>query len=209
VSGLAVALAGRIGGFALDIAFQAPAGAVTALVGPSGSGKTSVLRCVAGLRRVNGTVTLDGEAWQDGRRFVPPHERRVGYVFQGANLLPHRSVEANLRYAAARAAAPPDLAPIVAATGIAALLPRRPDTLSGGEAQRAALARALAGAPRLLLLDEPLSALDTEARAALLDWLAAFLPTLSLPVLLVTHDPAEVARLATRVVRLRAGRVAG
>lgn len=209
MSGLEVALAGRIGGFALEVALRALPGEVTALVGPSGSGKTSVLRCVAGLERVPGTVRLDGETWQDGARFVAPHRRRIGYVFQGANLLPHRSVEDNLLYARRRSAAPPALDPIVQATGIAPLLARRPATLSGGEGQRAALARALAGGPRLLLLDEPLSALDVEARSGLADWLAAFLPTLTLPVLLVSHDPAEVARLATRTIRLRDGRVEG
>jgi molybdate transport system ATP-binding protein len=206
VSGLSVALAGRVGQFALDMAFVAPVG-VTALVGPSGSGKTSVLRAIAGLQRLGGTVELDGEIWQDDRHFVAPHHRRIGFVFQGANLLPHLSVADNLAYARRRSPAPAELGPIVEATGVAPLLLRRPDSLSGGEAQRAALTRALAGNPRLLLMDEPLSALDAEARGALLDWLGAFLPTLGLPVLLVSHYPAEVARLATHQIRLRDGRV--
>ena len=204
---LVARLAGRIGSFALDVAFEAPATGVTALVGPSGAGKTSILRCLAGLDRVPGEVRLDGVTWQDRTCFVPPHRRRVGGVFQGAGLLPHLTVGDNLAYARRRSPEPADPGPIIEATGIAGLLGRRPATLSGGETQRAALARALVGGPRLLLLDEPLSALDWEARGALLDFLAGLLPTLALPVLLVSHDPAEVARLAVHVVRLRAGRL--
>ncbi|UAK26688.1 ATP-binding cassette domain-containing protein [Sphingomonas nostoxanthinifaciens] len=190
----------------MDAAFDLDAG-VTRIDGPSGAGKTSLLRCLAGLERVGGDLTIAGATWQDARTFLPPHRRRVGYVFQGANLLPHRSVRANLAYAARRAAASADLADLVARTGIDDLLDRSPGALSGGEAQRVALARALVGSPRLLLLDEPLSALDAVAKAELIDWLRAMLPMLGIPVLLVTHDADEGAALAPRRIDMRAGRI--
>lgn len=209
MSDLRVRLAGRRGAFALDIAFTAEPGIVTALSGPSGAGKTSVLRAVAGLDRLAGEVWLGEEAWQAGPRFVPTHRRRIGYVFQGANLLPHLSVAANFAFARERAADPPDLAPIVMHLGVGPLLDRLPATLSGGEAQRVALARALAIGPSLLLLDEPVSALDAEARTDLLDRLAAFLPELAVPVLLVSHDRTDLDRLAVRIMPIRAGRIVG
>jgi len=201
-------LAGRIGRFPLDVALEAKPGEVTALVGPSGAGKTSLLRCLAGLERVAGEVEVAGEVWQDATRFVPAHRRRVGYVFQGGGLLPHLSVAGNLLYAERRAPAPGDRDEVVARTGIAALLDRRPERLSGGEAQRVGLARALVMRPRLLLLDEPLSALDAEARVELASWLAELLPELGVPVLLVSHDAGEVERLAARTIRMREGRIA-
>ena len=207
--GIAARFAGRIGGFALDVAFDLPAEGVTALSGPSGSGKTTVLRCLAGLERLPGTLNVDGERWQDTHHFLPPHRRRVGLVFQGANLLPHLSVRANLAHAAKRGRGGTDIDVIVARTGIASLLDRAPASLSGGEQQRAAIARALAGNPRLLLLDEPLSALDVEARAALAAELAALLPSLRIPVILVSHDPAEVKALASRRILIRGGRIEG
>ena len=206
MSGVSARLAGRLGGFALDVAFEAPPAAVTALYGPSGSGKSSVLRCLAGLERLTGEVRVAGETWQDAGTFVAPHRRRVGCVFQGDNLLPHLSVAGNLNYAAARAYAPAERAAIVEGIGITPLLARSPATLSGGEQQRVALARALLTSPQLLLLDEPLSALDDEAKAALLAFLERFLPALGMPVILVSHDMAEVQRLASHVVRLRSGR---
>ena len=188
-------------GFARDVAFTASG--VTALTGQSGAGKTSVLRAVAGLDRHAGTVRCGDDVWQDGGRFVPPERRRVGYVAQGSSLLPHLSVAANLAYAARRAGAGPfDRDAVVALTGIGALLARRPADLSGGEAQRASIARALLGQPRLLLMDEPVSALDAAGRAVLLDRLAALFAAVALPVLYVTHDAAEAARLTTATVRL-------
>nr|WP_047168341.1 ATP-binding cassette domain-containing protein [Sphingomonas sp. Y57] len=206
---IAVALDGKLGGaFALQAMFEVPSSGVTALLGPSGSGKTSILRALAGLERIAGTIIVDGEVWQDGATFLPPERRRVGYVFQGVGLLPHLSVAANLAYAERRAG-PGRFArdAIVSRTGIAPLLDRRPASLSGGEAQRAGIARALLGQPRLLLLDEPLSALDTDARADLLDWLDDLLAEIAIPVFHVTHDHAEAARLAARTIRLRYGRV--
>lgn len=189
--------------FALGVGFTAPTPGVTALTGPSGVGKTSVLRAVAGLDRHPGTVACDGVLWQNAAHFVAPHRRRIGYVAQGPSLLPHLSVAANLDYAARRAGAGPFArADIIAWTGIATLLGRRPADLSGGEAQRAAIARALLGQPRLLLMDEPLSGLDAAAREGLLAALAALFAAVALPVLYVTHDAAEAARLATATVRL-------
>lgn len=205
--GVSARLEGAIGGFTLRIALDLPSG-VTALFGPSGSGKTSVLRCLAGLERVPGTIEVDGQIWQDERVFVPTHRRRVGYVFQGANLLPHRSVGANLAYAARRAPEPADLGDIVASTGIARLLDRAPASLSGGEGQRVAIARALVSRPRLLLLDEPLSALDAEGKADLMRYLAELLPSLGIPVLFVSHDAIEVSALASYQITLHEGRIA-
>jgi molybdate transport system ATP-binding protein len=203
---LAVALKGRRGDFALDVAFELPDAGVTALVGRSGSGKTSVLRAVAGFDRHQGAVRFGGETWQDGRVFVAPEGRRIGWVPQGSGLLSHLSVAGNLDYAALRAPAGPfERADVVARSGIAHLLDRRPATLSGGEAQRAGLARALLGQPRLLLLDEPLSGVDADGRAELLDALQALLAGLDVPVMMVTHDLAEAARLADRTLRMSAG----
>lgn len=201
-------LAGRIGPLALDAALTAHPGEVTALVGPSGAGKTTLLRCLAGLHRLPGAVRVGATVWQGARTFVPPHRRRVGFVFQDGGLLPHLSVERNLAYAEARAPERADRADLVARTGIAPLFARRPATLSGGERQRVALARALLVRPRLLLLDEPLSALDAAGRAGLLDYLAEVLPTLGIPVLLVSHDMRDAERLAARVVAMHEGRLA-
>ena len=207
---LAVALQGARGDFALDVAFEVPSDGVTALVGRSGSGKTSVLRAVAGLDRHRGTVSFGEAVWQDAKTFVLPERRHVGFVPQGIGLLPHLTVAANLAYAAKRAPAGPfERADVLARTGIGALLDRRPMSLSGGEAQRASLARALLGQPRLLLLDEPLSGVDTEGRAELLGALEKLLRGLGVPVMLVTHDLAEAERLADRTVRLGGGRVLG
>lgn len=202
-------LRGRRGPLALDVEFEAAAGAVTALVGASGAGKSTILRALAGLERLEGRVSVGGEPWQDARRFVPPHRRATGMVFQHAALLPHLSVEANLRYGWRRAGRPRDaLERAVELLRVAPLLPRSAGRLSGGERQRVAVARALACAPRLLLLDEPLSGLDAQAKAELLPELRGVLAGLATPVLYVSHDAAEVARLADRVLELREGRVA-
>ena len=206
---IAVALAGRIGpDFAVDIAVDLPGEGVTALLGPSGSGKTTLLRAIAGMDRVPGTIVVDGVVWQDAKTFYPPHERRVGYVFQGLGLLPHLSVRANLAYAKKRAGDGPfAFDDIVARTGVGGLLDRSPARLSGGEAQRAQIARALLSQPRLLLMDEPLSALDGEAKAELLAALEGLLAAIPIPAIYVTHDAGEADRLAARTVRLRGGRV--
>jgi molybdate transport system ATP-binding protein len=204
-----VSLAGPVGrDFALDVDCALPMAGVTALLGPSGSGKTTVLRALAGLERIPGVVRFGDEAWQDAEIFVPAHRRGIGYVFQGAGLLPHMTVAGNLDYAARRA--PPGLFArdeVVARTGIGPLLARSPARLSGGEMQRAAIARALLSQPRLLLMDEPLSGLDTEAKATLLALFEDLLGEIAIPVVYVTHDETEARRLATRCVRLRDGRV--
>lgn len=206
---IAVRLAERVSeDFALDLDFEIPSRGVTALLGPSGSGKTSVLRALAGLDRHGGTIRFDNEVWQDDRRFVPPRRRRVGYVFQGAGLLPHLSVGDNLDFASARAPAGPfGRDDVIARTGIAPLLARAPGRLSGGEAQRASIARALMSQPRLLLMDEPLSGLDNEAREGLLGALETLLAEIPIPTVYVTHDLAEAQRLARQTIRLEAGRV--
>ncbi|NIJ08017.1 molybdate transport system ATP-binding protein [Sphingomonas vulcanisoli] len=203
---LRVRLSGRAGALAIDAAFTVPPG-ITALQGPSGAGKTTLLRAIAGLERLQGSVHIGGEVWQDAQNFLPPHRRRIGFVFQGANLLPHLSVRANLAYAARRAEAPLSIEDIAERTGIAHLLNRRPAKLSGGEAQRVALARALLIRPKLLLLDEPFTGLDAEGRAGLIDQLAALLRTLATPVLIVTHDAGEAARIAHQQLHIDNGTI--
>jgi len=211
-NGIAAAFSGRLGGFALEAEFTVPGRGITALFGPSGCGKTSILRCIAGLQRLDGSCRVGGEAWQDGRTFLPPHRRAVGYVFQEASLFPHLTVRGNLLYAAR--GKPPVAGPgtigfdeTVGLLGLAGLLERAPAKLSGGERQRVAVGRALLSQPRLLLMDEPLSALDRETRDEILPFLEKLHETLAIPVLYVTHDIAEVERLADHLVLLRAGKV--
>ena len=206
---LEIALHGRRGAdFVLDVTGEIPMAGVTALLGPSASGKTSLLRAIAGLDRLSGTIRFNGETWQDGAAFVPAHRRRIGYVFQGAGLLPHLSVARNLAYARRRAPEGPfGFEDVVRRARLAPLLERMPARLSGGEAQRASIARALLGQPRLLLMDEPLSALDSAARAELLDHLEELLGSIAIPVLYVSHDIAEATRLARRAIHLREGRI--
>ncbi|MFC7475658.1 molybdenum ABC transporter ATP-binding protein [Dankookia sp. GCM10030260] len=213
---LEVALRHRFGrdGFALDIAFAMPEAGVTALFGPSGCGKSTVLAVVAGLLRPQaGRVALRGQVLLDTARgvFVPPERRRCAVVFQDARLFPHFSVEANLRYGLRRAppdAAGPGIEEVVALLGIGHLMARRPGKLSGGERQRVALGRALLARPLLLLMDEPLAALDAERRAEVLPFLARLRTAAGLPILYVTHALDEVDALADRLVLLQAGRVA-
>ncbi len=201
----------RPGGFTLDVAFSAPGSGVTALFGRSGCGKTTVLRCVAGLERAHGWCRINGEAWQKDTHWTPPHLRPMGYVFQEANLFPHLTVRQNLEYGCARqdaAARRPSVAEVSALLGIEALLARDPAHLSGGERQRVAIARTLLRSPRLLLMDEPLSALDYGAKQAIFPYLERVYNELDIPVLYVTHDPDEVARLADHMVLMDQGRVA-
>jgi molybdate transport system ATP-binding protein len=198
-------------GFALDVALQLPGQGVSALFGPSGCGKTTVLRALAGLERAAGRVALDGELWQDDARgvFVPTHRRAIGYVIQEAALFPHLDVRGNLAYAQRRAGtARVALDPLVELLGIGALMARKPGTLSGGERQRVAIARALAAGPRLLLMDEPLAALDAARKAEVLPYLERLHRELALPIVYVSHAIDEVARLAHTLVLLEQGRVA-
>ena len=199
-------------GFALDVALAFPARGVTALVGPSGCGKTTVLRALAGLERASGRVTVDGEVWQDDavKCFVPTHQRPLGYVIQDAALFPHLDVRGNLHYGRKRSELESNrvaLAGVIELLGIGHLQARRTATLSGGERQRVAIARALATGPRLLLMDEPLAALDAERKAEILPYLERLHRELALPVVYVTHAMDEVARLADHLVLMRDGRV--
>ena len=195
---LRVSIAKEFDGFALDVTLDAPAG-VTAIFGPSGSGKTSVIRAIAGLLACDrAEVTLDGRDLSK----LSPHKRGVGYVFQDARLFPHMSVLKNLRYGGVH-----DEDAVVAVLGLGALLDRFPAALSGGEKQRVALGRALMSAPKVLLLDEPLSALDAPRKAEVLPYLEALRDQTAIPILYVSHDMGEVARLASRIVVLNEGRV--
>jgi molybdate transport system ATP-binding protein len=209
-----VALRHRFGaGFALDAAFDAPPSGITALFGPSGCGKTTVLNAVAGLLRPDeGRIALDGAVLLDTARgvVVPPERRRCAVVFQDARLFPHMSVETNLRYGLRRAppeADGPSFVDVVALLGLAPLLGRRPHALSGGEKQRVALGRALLARPRLLLMDEPLAALDAARRGEVLPFLARLRDAARLPILYVTHQLDEVDALADHLVLMQAGRV--
>ncbi len=211
---LEVALWHRFGaGFALEVEFSAAPRGVTAIFGPSGCGKSTILNAVAGLLRPDaGRITLDGVTLLDtaGALFVPAERRRCGLVFQEARLFPHLSVAANLRYGlrrAPRAATGPGFEEVVALLGLGALLERRPARLSGGERQRVALGRALLMRPRLLLMDEPLAALDAPRRAEILPFLARLRAEAGLPILYVTHALDEVDALADQLVLMEAGRV--
>jgi len=211
--GIEARFAGTLGAFTFDFALRAPPRGVTALYGPSGCGKTTLLRCIAGLNRVrDGHCHVNGEQWQEGARlFVPTHRRALGYVFQEASLFPHLSVKANLSFGAPPAGAGPALAigwdEVVDLCGLAPLLERAPRDLSGGERQRVALGRALLSQPRLLLMDEPLSALDESAKADILPFFERLRDRLPLPALYVTHDMAEVERLADHLALINRGRV--
>jgi len=200
------------GAFRLEVALRIPERGVTALFGPSGSGKTLILRCLAGLERAErAEVVVSGEVWQDAKsKFVPPHLRRVGYVIQEALLFPHLSVEQNLSFGFRRAQKRKQLIALDAAIeqlGLVPLLGRFPATLSGGERQRVAIARALVVSPSLLLMDEPLAALDAAAKDAILPHLERLHRTLEIPIVYVSHSIDEVARLADGVVWLDAGRI--
>jgi molybdate transport system ATP-binding protein len=202
-------LNGRFEAFRLDCEARFPASGVTGLIGRSGAGKTSLLRCLAGLSRADGLVRIGDDVWQDGKGFVPTHLRRVGLVFQAPSLFPHLSVAGNLAYARRRArAGSAGAEEIVEMLGVGPLLDRMPQNLSGGEQQRVAIARALAGSPRLLLLDEPMSGLDETSRAELMTWLELLHRRSSLPIVYVSHNPAEISRLADRVLRMEEGRIA-
>lgn len=209
---LSVRLHHRFPGFVLDVDFHAPAG-VTALFGRSGSGKSSVVNAVAGLLRPDrGRITLGDRPLLDtqARLCLPAHRRRMGYVFQDGRLFPHLTVRQNLLYGrwfAPPAATGAGLDRIVDLLGIAALLDRRPGALSGGEKQRVAIGRAILSNPALLLMDEPLAALDEARKAEILPFLERLRDEVNLPILYVSHSLAEVARLATTVVLMDAGKV--
>lgn len=207
---LDVRLAGALGAFQLDVVFQVPMRGVTALFGPSGCGKTTILRCIAGLHHLPGTITVGEEVWQNATRVLPTHKRSLGYIFQEASLFQHLSVRQNLTYGARRAKPSASVIrfdDVVDLLGLTHLIDRQPSHLSGGERQRVSIGRALLSQPRLLLMDEPLSALDTQAKNEILPYFEALHANLAIPIILVSHDIAEVERLADHLVALQHGRV--
>lgn len=214
---LSVAFTGRIGAkaesFALDAAFDAPEVGFIGLFGPSGCGKSSLLRAIAGLdRHAQGRCALGDEIWQEGRAFTPAHKRPIGYVFQEPSLFSHLSIVDNLTFATRgrRPRRPQDrigFDETVTLLGLEPLLARAPRHLSGGERQRVAIGRALLSQPRLLLMDEPVSALDQAAKDEILPYLERLHATLALPALYVSHDISEIERLCDHLVLMETGRV--
>ena len=199
--------------FTLDVDLALPGRGVSALFGHSGSGKTTCLRCIAGLEKApEGLIRINGETWQDSANgvFLPPHKRAVGYVFQEASLFPHLLVKGNLEFGLRRIPAHQRRVQLDHASellGIDHLLARDPATLSGGERQRVGIARALLTSPRLLLLDEPLAALDARRKSEILPYLERLHDELEIPMLYVSHSQDEVARLADHLVLLSDGKV--
>lgn len=201
------------GGFQLKVDLELPAQGVSALFGHSGSGKTTCLRAMAGLEKLpGGFFQVGDQVWQDDQKgiFIPPHQREIGYVFQEASLFPHLSVEKNLEFGYRRMpehkrqVQPND---VIKLLGLGSLLNRPPQALSGGERQRVAVARALLTSPELLLMDEPLSALDEGLKQEILPYLEQLHQQLSIPVVYVSHASDEVIRLADYLVLLEQGRV--
>ena len=184
---------------------------VTSLFGPSGCGKTTLLRAIAGLdRHRDGHLAFGDETWQDEGRFLPPHERPLGYVFQEASLFEHLDVRRNIEFGARRVPAAErrvSLERAIELLDVGGLLGRKPEALSGGERQRVAIARALAVSPRLLLMDEPLAAVDQTRKQEILPYIESLHRELDIPVIHVSHLPDEVARFADRLVLMRDGRV--
>lgn len=198
-------------GFSLSVSLALPAQGATVLLGPSGCGKTTLLRAMAGLTRAHGRVVVGGQCWQDDAAgvWLPVHQRPLGMVFQDASLFAHLSVQGNLQYGWRRIPASQRqvrMDEAIDLLGIGHLLQRHPDGLSGGERQRVAMARALLTSPRLLLLDEPLSALDAARKAEVLPYLETLSRT-GVPMVYVTHALDEAARLADHLVLLRDGQV--
>ncbi|HEX8478906.1 MAG TPA: molybdenum ABC transporter ATP-binding protein [Telluria sp.] len=199
-------------GFAMQVALELPGRGVTALFGHSGSGKTTILRAVAGLERhANGYLEVNGDVWQDDARgiYVPTHRRALGYVFQEASLFAHLSVQGNLDFVRKRSKNQDRalFGHVLALLGIEHLLARRTTDLSGGERQRVAIARALLTEPKILLMDEPLAALDGKRKEEVLPYLERIHAELDIPMLYVSHAAEEVARLADHVVLLDDGKV--
>ena len=199
--------------FSLQVSFELPGRGITALFGPSGSGKTTCLRAIAGLEEnAVGDITVNGAAWQcaENKVYLPAHRRAVGYVFQEVGLFDHLSVRQNIEYGMKRIRSRDRKVPIaqvVALLGIEHLLHRRPHTLSGGERQRVGIARSLAVSPEVLLMDEPLAALDAERKQEFMPYLERLHAELDIPIIYVSHSIDEVCRLADFLVLLKSGRV--
>ena len=210
---LTVEIEKRLGDFALG-ARSRSAGGITAVFGPSGAGKTTLVNAIAGLIAPDrGRIAIDGTVLFDSERRInlPPHRREIGYIFQEGRLFPHFSVSRNLDYGRRMRGLPEDakqLERIVSLLDIGHLLERRPGKLSGGERQRVAIGRALLTRPRLLLLDEPLASLDAARKREILPYLERMRDEFGVPMVYVSHQAAELRRIATAVVRLEAGRVA-
>lgn len=196
--------------FTLDIDLQLPGRGLTAFFGHSGSGKTTALRCIAGLHEAEGNIRVGEQVWQDADHFVPVHQRPLAYVFQEASLFAHMTVQQNIEYGYRRVRAAErkiEIDQAVQWLGIEPMLTRTPDRLSRGERQRVAIARALLTSPQILLMDEPLSALDHNSKREIMPYLEELRDALEIPVLYVTHSPDEVAHLADQLVLMENGRV--
>ncbi len=193
----------------LDVDLMLPGTGVSAIFGPSGAGKTSLLRAIAGLdNHENGRIVCNGQTFQDGSVFVPVHRRSIGYVFQQPGLFTHLNVRQNIDYAVNRASNPAsDVKELVELLGVQSLIERRCNTLSGGEAQRVAIVRALASGPKLLLMDEPLSSLDQRLKDEFMPYLEKLHSQLSIPIIYVSHSRLEVARISDFLVLLDKGNV--
>lgn len=200
----------RFPGFHLNVDLALPGTGITALFGHSGCGKTTLLRCMAGLQQATGELTVFGDAWQSAQVFKPVHRRPLAYVFQETHLFPHLSVRKNLTFGQRRVPANQrkiDFDDAVAWLGLAHLLDRMPARLSGGERQRVAIARAILTSPSLLLMDEPLSALDQGSKQDILPYLERLRDYLAMPIVYVSHSTSEVARLANHIVMMDQGKV--
>ena len=196
--------------FLLDVQFTLPAQGICAIFGVSGSGKSTLLRCIAGLERVpGGYCKIQQHVWQDGKIWLPAWRRPIGYVFQEASLFSHLTVEQNLQYGLRRIPTQQrgDVSRMTQMLDIEHLLPRKPQKLSGGERQRVGIARALVMQPQLLLMDEPLSALDDARKQEILPYLERLRDEMSIPILYVTHSQHEVMRLADHLLLLEQGRI--
>ncbi|MCB1736178.1 MAG: molybdenum ABC transporter ATP-binding protein [Gammaproteobacteria bacterium] len=205
MSGIIARLNTRIGDFSLDLDLTLPGQGITVLFGPSGCGKTTALRCLAGLQPSQGEFYVAGEPWHSR----PTHQRQIGMVFQESRLFAHLDVRGNLEFGFRRIPQEErriDFEHAVTWLGLQNLLDRRTDHLSGGERQRVSIARALLTSPRLLLMDEPLSALDQRSKQEILPYLERLHAKLAIPVIYVTHSPDEVARLADHLVLMHQGR---
>jgi len=197
--------------FRLDVDLDIPASGITAIYGPSGCGKTSLLRALAGLDRYQQAYLSVGDTlWQDKHYFLPPHRRPLGYIFQEPSLFRHLNVRRNLEYGIKRSVVSENsisLQQAIELLGIGHLLDRQPDTLSGGEQQRVAIARALAVNPQLLLMDEPLAALDRSRKQELFPYIESLHRQLDIPIIYVSHSHEELARLADSLVLIEKGKV--
>ena len=210
---LEAVLKDKFGSFALDVTFKIPLNGITGIFGPSGCGKTTMLRCIAGLQRPFGKLIVAGEIWQNSKFgiFKKVHERSIGYTTQEDNLFPHLSVKNNLLYGTKRLnegrAKSIQLNDLVNVLGINALLDRSPLTLSGGEKQRVSIGRAIMSQPRLLLLDEPLSALDQSTKARVFTYLKTLCQNFTIPALYVSHDINELRQIADRIILMENGKI--